>query len=181
MNDELSKLFEEAGQAVKKASGKAPAPPPPPPEPKLEETPAAPPPPPPVAAPPPSTGPLQLKGGEQQPDALVALAADGSSRTIPYASVQALSLARVGESQVLAFLSGGSLYYFQDNAVTYKGLLRQMQASTAMNWRGLITELASQVPDAQKTDPGVTAVAGGTGGMLPRYPDLKSFLAKLGV
>ncbi len=197
-DDELKKLFAEAGDAVKKASTR-PAPvesatPPqaPPPPPPLAAAPPAPPHaapeplPPPVAEAPPveratsippaAPGePRKIVGGEQGAEGLTVRTADGQAIALPWHAIRGLTLGRVGDRQWLAFGSGGSLYYFGDDNVAYKGLLKSMQASTAMNWRGLVQELASQVPDSG--DAGVTVLTGGSGGSIPKYQDRQTFWA----
>lgn len=225
-DDELSKLFAEAGEAVKKVAG-APSAPPPPPVP----TPAAEPAPPVAAAPAPPQQPrglawdeeppargtawneepralawdeepggaespaaayvapapaprpagpagpqTRLVGGEQADDALLGKTAEGGSVRLPWAQIRALSAGRVGERMLLALKHDGKIYYFVDDAVTYKGFLRTMASTLAMNWRGLVGELVERVAD--KSDPGVQALTGG-GGMVPRYVDNAEFFGKV--
>jgi hypothetical protein len=195
-DDELKKLFAEAGEAVKKAKvtpSEAPAPPPPPPAAAAPEpaAPSAPSAPEPVtetadesdfqvqpvarpAAPAPSgEGAVRLGGGEQTDAALVARTTAGSTVNIPWGQIKNLSLGRVVDRNILAFLYNGTVYYFNDENVAYKGLLRQMAATLTMNWRGLVNEIAAQVSD--KSDPGIQAVTG-AGGMVPKFLDLGAFL-----
>lgn len=225
-DDELKKLFAEAGEVVKKAKVSpsetpaaqppaapaapppvAPAAPPPapvvppvlarvpeaPPPPPPQSTPAsAMPPPPPPAAPPlgdaeddfqvqpmqkpaapaSADGTVRLGGGELTDAALIARSTGGSTVSIPWGQIKNLSLARVIDRNILAFVFQGTLYYFNDENVAYKGLLKQLQATLTMNWRQLVNEIASHVAD--KSDPGIQAVTGG-GGMVPKFLDMGAF------
>lgn len=182
-DDELQKLFAEAGAAVKKKVTE-PGPPVAPAAPTLE--PVAPPPVPvaadgdfpvavPVArpsAPAAAGGEVRLTGGEQTDAALVARTQAGGSVTVPWGQIRGLSVGRVVDKAVLAFVYGGTLYYFSDDNVSYKGLLKQMASTQPMNWRALVNELAAQVSD--KSEAGVQAVSGG-GGMIPKYLDQGAF------
>ncbi len=199
-DDELKKLFAEAGEAVKKARTE-----PPPaaavrPSPIVSETPAAPPADP-VPSPPEASFPdltpeesfipepltpvqparntpqggeaaVRLQGGEQTETALVARTLDGETVTLPWASVRRLCLGRIGERNLLALTANNVLYFFSDDNVAYKGLLKQMAPTLTMNWRGLVNELATRISD--RSDSGVQAVTGG-GGTVPRYVDAASF------
>jgi len=141
-----------------------------------DETPARPaaPAPQPAAATPPATGSrTRLVGGEQADDALNARGEDGSTVRIPWSGIRALTVGRVGERLTLAFVHGGMTYFFSDDNVAYKGLLRNMQATLAMNWRSLVNEIAERVSD--RSDPGVAAMTG-AGGMVPRFMDMAEFM-----
>jgi hypothetical protein len=189
-NDELSALFAAAGDAVKKASAPAAAAPKPASAPPAasqgesattpasvaplaeDEAPGSPAPPaavaPPLAAPAPAAGgpPRRLTGGVQEPDALAALTEDGSTVRLPYNQMRGLSVGRVGDRLTMAFVCNGTTWFLVDDKVAYKGLVKQLQATLAVNWRQLVTELAEQIGDT--SDPGVAALTG-AGGMVPRY------------
>lgn len=198
-DDELQKLFAEAGEAVKKkvteAAAPAPAPvaPVPPPA-AVSAAPVAPPPPapapPPVAddddfklvppvqrsatpvAPVAAGDEVRLTGGEQTDAALVGRTQAGQSVTLPWGQIRGLSVGRLADKAILAFVHGGTLYYFSDDNVSYRGLLKQMASTQPMNWRALVNELAAQIPD--KSEAGVQAITGG-GGMIPKYLDQGAF------
>lgn len=121
-------------------------------------------------------GMVRLNGGEQTDTALVARTPAGAEVTIPWAQMQKLSLGRVTDKNVLAFIHNGAVYYFSDDNVVYKGLLKQLAATLAMNWRGLVNEIANRLED--KSDPGVQAVTGG-GGTVPKYFEMAGFLAAI--
>jgi len=124
-----------------------------------------------------ASGPqVRLVGGEQADDALTAKAVDGASVRIPWAQMKGLTVGRVGDRMLLAFMFSGKAYYFSDDNVAYKGFLRNMQSTISMNWRGLVGEIAGRVTD--KSDPGVSALSG-AGGMVPRYNDHADFFNKL--
>lgn len=193
-DDELQKLFAEAGQAVQKAKVTPPAASPAPvstpsqeevkaevsapkaPAPLADDdfelsAPAAKP-----AAPPPAPagpgGEVRLVGGEQTDAALVARTQAGASVNVPWSQIKGLSLGRVIDKSVLAFVHGGTLYWFGDDNTAYKGLLRQMASTQPMNWRALVGEIAGHVSDTSEA--GVQAVTGG-GGMVPKYLDMGAF------
>lgn len=195
-DDELQKLFAEAGAAVKKKTNEPAATPPP-----AAATPAAPTPPPAEtsapppamadedfqlaaptqrpAAPPPAApvaagGEVRLMGGEQTDAALIGRTQAGASVTVPWGQVRGLSVGRVADKAMLAFVHGGTLYYFSDDNVSYKGLLKQMASTQPMNWRALVNEIAAQVPD--KSEAGIQAVTG-AGGMIPKYLEQGAFFS----
>lgn len=202
-DDELQKLFAEAGDAVKKKKAE-----PTPPAVSLSEStphvevapmdvaPVAPPtvsaaPAAPAAAgedefmapvalrpmaPPATTaaGAVRIMGGEQTDSGLVARTAAGDTVTLPWAQIKKLSLARIVSNNYLAFMSGTTMYYFSDENVAYKGLLKQMAATLNLNWRALVNELAARVSDA--SDPGLQALTG-AGGMVPKHLDTASFFS----
>lgn len=188
-DDELQKLFAEAGNAVKKkvAEPGAAAAPPAAPAPSADATPtgaAAPseddftistPTPRPTASAPAaaaSGGETRLVGGEQTDAALVGRTQAGTQVTISWGQIKGLSLGRVGERMILAFTAGGALYWFSDDNVAYKGLLRQMASTQPMNWRNLVNEIAEHVAD--RSDAGVQAVSG-AGGMVPKFLEQGAF------
>lgn len=197
-DDELNKLFAQAGDAVKKAARPAPgapretepqsAAPPPVGEAQVEErteSPVAPPPqeaaPAPVAAPSgpsPAAGgaPVRLVGGEQEAAALVGRTADGTTVRVPWGEMRALSVARVAERNHLGFVYRQTVYYFSDENVVYKGLLTTLAATLTLNWRTLVNEMSGQVAD--RSDAGIQAMTGG-GGMVPRLLSLADFAKSL--
>lgn len=176
--DELEKLFAEASASVKRAVQKAdepPAPPPKEPEPEPEVAvqatePAAPPPPPPPA---PSTASIKVGGGSRTDTGLV-LTGPGGSHPVEWSQVRNVALARTDRGQALAFQAAGTLYYFEDAEMNYKGLLAPLEPTAMANWRNLVSEFAQKSGSAD--DPGVAAVTQG-GGMIPRHPSLEAFLA----
>lgn len=130
----------------------------------------------PAAAPAPADGTVRLSGGEQTDAALVARTTGGATVTIPWTHIKALTLGRVAERSVLAFLFNGTVYYFNDENVVYKGLLRQMATTLTLNWRSLVNEIASHVAD--KSDPGIAAMTG-SGGMVPKFYEMSGLLNAL--
>jgi hypothetical protein len=118
-------------------------------------------------------GAVRLVGGEQDAAALVGRTAAGATVRMAWSDIRALSVARVGERCLLAFACKGEAYYFSDENVAYKGLLKQMATTLALNWRTLIQEIGSHVAD--RSDVGLQALTGG-GGMIPRFSNLPDFL-----
>ena len=198
-DDELSQLFAQAGDAVKKAARSAPsasreaepapsaaAPAAPVPDPVVDErpgpAPVLPPATEPPAAPAPSPAPasagspIRLVGGEQDATALVGRCADGSTVRVPWADMKTLSVARVGERTHLGFVYRQTVYYFSEENVAYKGLLKTLGATLNLNWRALVNEMSGQVTD--RSDVGLQAMTGG-GGMVPRVLTLADFAKAL--
>lgn len=179
--DELEKLFAEASASVKRAVQKTDEPDPPPPPPKPPE--AAPevaeaaPAPEPVAAPspPPAQSGMPIKvGGGTRTDAGLDLTGPAGTHPVEWSQIRGVALGRTDRGQALAFQAGGSLYYFEDAEMNYKGLLAPLEPTAMANWRNLVSELAQRSGSAE--DPGVAAVTQG-GGMIPKFPTLEAFLA----
>jgi len=190
-NDELSKLFAEAGAAVKKAHSEPSAPsqiaaqiapepavPAPEPEAQLEEPAAPAPRPAPAPAAPPAGATQQVLGGSLDAAGAAVNHAGGGQSQVPWSAVSSLALGRLPEGSCLAFRCRDTIYYFLDSRLDYRGLLPELQPTSVMNWRALVGAFAANC--GASADPGVQALTSG-GGVVPKYGGLDDFLGKTGV
>lgn len=205
-DDELKKLFAEAGAAVKKVQ----ATPKPAEEPESsqeavakeepvreqaaepverqeslwddEDSPPHIPPAQPKAPPTPQASPVahgravQIVGGSFDDTNLMGMLGDQSYVTIPWKSIRFLALGRVEDGQVIAWMSGKSVYYINDKRIAFKGMIPQLAPSATQNWRSLINNFCQKT--GLSGDPGIVAFQT-PGGLIPKYPALDLLFAQL--
>jgi len=190
-DDELSKLFADAGAAVKKVKSApqeevgapAEATTPPSGEEKQADHPApgsrAEAVPPPRAESIPSAGGLktaQVIGGAIEDANLQAMVKDRSMVTIPYKAIKCLALGRVEDGQMIGWIYGNTAFYISDKNVTYKGFIQEVAMSATQNWRQLLNELSQKI--GLTTDTGIQALTSG-GGLIPKYGTQEDFFRAL--
>lgn len=175
-NDELAQLFADASSAVSKAKTT------PPPEPKAVpsaqtapspisakvEKPAAAQQP--AAAP--AADPLQIAGGKLEESGLMLTLKDGSTAQMTFMSVRNLSAGRVGAEQIIAWKSGGRIYFAVYKAINLKGMIPKMEFSVSDNWKSFIGMMASKTSPSK--DQGI-AIAQKAVGVLPAYETREAF------
>jgi hypothetical protein len=205
-DDELQKLFADAGAAVKKVQ-KSPAPDeeaarsepafeekrdvpvekaPPPREPQaspFSDSPIAAQPRPEAPKPAPRPAPAsgaskltQIVGGLGEDANLQATTAEGATVTIPWQAIKALALGRVEDAQIIGWIFNRGVYYISDKRITYKGLLAQLAPIATQNWRSLLSFVTQKTN--LTSDQGIQALQT-AGGMIPKYPNMEAFLNHL--
>jgi hypothetical protein len=119
---------------------------------------------------------IQVVGGSFDDTNLTALLGDQSNVVIPWKSIKFLALGRVEDGQVIAWLSGRAIYYINDKRIGYKGMIPQLAPSATQNWRNLINHFCQKTGLA--SDPGLVAFQT-PGGLIPKYPALDLLFAQL--
>lgn len=176
-NDELSKLFADAGAAVTKAQQKTHAPTPTLPQQKTvanhpdystlnkQQVPQE----------PPKTQsriPVeevdshQIDSGLLDGDTLHIRLKDGSEADIVFSKVRALAAGRIGSSQIIGWKYGSKVYYAIYKEINLKGMIPKMAFQVSENWKSFINMMSERTPVS--TDEGIK-IAKKPLGILPEY------------
>ncbi|GEM_PF-2029052 len=119
---------------------------------------------------------VQIVGGSYDDTNLLGMLGDQSYTTIPWKSIRFLALGRVEDAQVIAWLSGKTVYYIIDKRIAFKGMIPQLAPSATQNWRNLINHFCQKT--GLSSDPGLVALQT-PGGLIPKYPALDLLFAQL--
>ena len=176
-NDELSKLFADAGAAVTKAQQKTHAPATPPPQPKT------------VAnhhdyatsqphpakqeshttqsrIPVEEVSSHQIDSGLLDGDTLNIRLKDGSEAEILFSKVRGLAAGRIGSSQIIGWKYGSKVYYAIYKEINLKGMIPKMGFQVHENWKSFINMMSERTPSS--ADEGIK-IAKKPMGILPEY------------
>ncbi len=189
-NDELAKLFADAGAAVNKAKVASSKPLEISNEPMEESKPAAdllsdadklfa------AAAPAekkaapvtgaPSGKTMQIMSGTLEDDSLLVNIMDGASVKVLFSSIKSLALGRVDAEQIIAWVYSGSLYFVSDKSINLKGMVPKMAFSAPENWRAFLVLMTEKT--SLNSEKGIQAVL--TGGLIPKYNTRDDFFTYL--
>ena len=166
-NDELSKLFADAGAAVNKAKKVHTPAPAPTPQAPVHQAPVA------KKAPTPAPPPVeedftsaQIDGGTLDSDGLNLRLKDGTEVGIFFANVKGLSAGRIGSSQIIGWKCGKKIYYAVYKEINLKGMIPKMGFQVSENWKNFIIMMSERAPGS--ADEGIV-IAKKPMGILPAY------------
>ncbi len=165
-NDELSKLFADAGAAVDKAKKvqHTPAPPPTPAQQHVAPAKKA-------SAPAPQQveedfTSAQIDGGMLDEEGLNLRLKDGTEVGIFFKNVRGLSAGRIGSSQIIGWKCGKKIYYAIYKEINLKGMIPKMVFQVSENWKNFINMMIERSPVSD--DEGLK-IAKKPLGILPAY------------
>ncbi len=174
-NDELSKLFADAGAAVTKAQQKTHAPATPPQQktvPNHQD----------YSAPKPhvtheqhtvqsripvdEVSSYQIDSGLLDGDTLNIRLKDGSEAEVLFSRVRGLAAGRIGSSQIIGWKYGQKIYYAIYKEINLKGMIPKMAFQVSENWKSFINMMSERTPAT--ADEGIK-IAKKPLGILPEY------------